>query len=54
MSLDPSARTLGSHNQEAANLSKCGGKRVDVPPNWKEKSGMPTDWRGWPTEESTK
>jgi hypothetical protein len=21
--------------------SKCGGKRVDVRPNWKEKPGMP-------------
>jgi hypothetical protein len=25
--------------------SKCGGRRVDVRPNWKERDG-PTDWRG--------
>lgn len=31
--------------------SKCGGKRVDVRPNWKEKPGMPTDWRGQPIGE---
>jgi hypothetical protein len=28
--------------------SKCGGRRVDVRPNWKERSGSPTDWRGRP------
>jgi hypothetical protein len=27
--------------------SKCGGKRVDVRPNWKEASPI-TDWRGRP------
>ena len=29
--------------------SKCGGRRVDVRPNWLEKPGMPSDWRGRPT-----
>jgi hypothetical protein len=28
--------------------SKCGGCRVDVRPNWKEKPGMPNDWRSKP------
>ena len=27
---------------------KCGGKRVDVRPNWKEKQGMPDNWQGRP------
>ena len=27
--------------------SKCGGRRVDVRPNWKEASPV-TDWRGRP------
>ena len=26
--------------------SQCGGRRVDVRPNWLEQPGMPTDWRG--------
>jgi hypothetical protein len=26
--------------------AKCGGKRVDVRPNWKEKAGMPDGWQG--------
>jgi hypothetical protein len=30
--------------------SKCGGKRVDVRPNWKERSGTSIDWRGRPVE----
>jgi hypothetical protein len=29
-----------------AKCSKCGGKRVDVRPNWKEKPGMPDNWQG--------
>jgi hypothetical protein len=29
-----------------AKCSKCGGRRVDVRPNWKEKPGMPSDWQG--------
>ncbi len=24
----------------------CGGRRVDVGPNWKEKPGSPADWSG--------
>jgi hypothetical protein len=24
----------------------CGGKRVDVRPNWKEAPGMPDSWQG--------
>jgi hypothetical protein len=31
-----------------AKCQKCGGRRVDVRPNWKEKPGMPTDWQGRP------
>jgi hypothetical protein len=27
-----------------AKCGKCGGKRVDVRPNWKEKPGMPDSW----------
>jgi hypothetical protein len=27
--------------QRRAKCAKCGGKRVDVRPNWKEKAGMP-------------
>jgi hypothetical protein len=34
-----------------AKCSKCGGRRVDVRPNWKEQPGMPTDWQGRPTHE---
>jgi hypothetical protein len=30
---------------------KCGGKRVDVRPNWKE-AGRIQDWRGRPAGES--
>jgi hypothetical protein len=30
---------------------KCGGKRVDVRPNWKEKPGMPDNWEGRPAWE---
>jgi hypothetical protein len=26
--------------------SKCGGKRVDVRPNWQEAPGMPDSWEG--------
>jgi len=26
--------------------AKCGGRNVDVRPNWKEAPGMVTDWRG--------
>jgi hypothetical protein len=29
---------------------KCGGRRIDVRPNWKERPGMPTDWQGRPAE----
>jgi hypothetical protein len=29
-----------------AKCSKCGGKRVDVRPNWKEGPGSFDDWRG--------
>jgi len=29
-----------------AKCSKCGGKRADVRPNWKEKPGMPDGWQG--------
>jgi hypothetical protein len=28
--------------------SKCGGRRVDVTPNWKERTPV-TDWRGRPS-----
>jgi hypothetical protein len=30
--------------------NKCGarGRRIDVRPNWKERSGVTTDWRGRP------
>ena len=31
--------------------SKCGGRRVDVRPNWKEASPV-TDWRGRPAGET--
>jgi hypothetical protein len=27
---------------------KCGGKRVDVRPNWNEKPGMPDNWEARP------
>jgi hypothetical protein len=30
---------------------KCGGKRVDVRPNWKEAPGMPDNWQGRPAWE---
>src|SRR6516162_6569880 len=30
--------------QQRAKCAKCGGKRVDVRPNWKEKPGMPDSW----------
>jgi hypothetical protein len=29
-----------------AKCQKCGGKRVNVRPNWKEKPGMPDNWQG--------
>jgi hypothetical protein len=29
-----------------AKCSKCGGKRVDVRPNWKEKAGSTDSWQG--------
>jgi hypothetical protein len=28
--------------------SKCGGRWVNVRPNWKEKPGMPEDWQKRP------
>jgi hypothetical protein len=28
--------------------SKCGGKQIDVRPNWKEKPGSPDDWHSNP------
>jgi hypothetical protein len=31
---------------QADKCGKCGGKRVDVRPNWKEKPGMPDSWEG--------
>jgi hypothetical protein len=30
--------------QRRAKCSKCGGRRVDVRPNWKEQPGMPDNW----------
>jgi hypothetical protein len=30
---------------QADKCGRCGGKRVDVRPNWKEKPGMPDDWQ---------
>jgi hypothetical protein len=32
-------------------LGKCGGKRVDVRPNWKEQPGTPDNWQGRPAWE---
>lgn len=31
-----------------AKCDKCGVKRVDVRPNWKEKAGMPDNWDARP------
>jgi hypothetical protein len=28
--------------------AKCGGKRVDLRPNWKEQLGMPNNWNARP------
>jgi hypothetical protein len=35
-----------------AKCSKCGGRRVDVRPNWEEKPGMPGNWQGRPAGET--
>jgi hypothetical protein len=44
--------TLVSWFRSKVKCAKCGGKRVDVRPNWKEKPGMPTNAavmpRWWP------
>ena len=37
---------FNSHQQARAKCSKCGGKRLDVRPNWKQKPGMPDSWEG--------
>jgi hypothetical protein len=34
--------------QRLIKFSKCGGKRIDVRLNWKEKPGMPDNWLGRP------
>jgi hypothetical protein len=31
-----------------AKCNKCGDKRVDVRPNWKDAPGMPDSWEGRP------
>jgi hypothetical protein len=38
------ADTEVSSFQRRAKCGKCGSKRVDVRPNWKERPGMPDDW----------
>jgi hypothetical protein len=46
--IDKRCRNIGRvpSFQRHAKCSKCGGKRVDVRPNWKEAPGMPDSWQG--------
>jgi hypothetical protein len=36
--------------QSRAKCGKCGGRRVDVRPHWKQAPGMPDTWEGRPGE----